>query len=420
VTSAKKSAPPENGAFGAVESVVRQSYGRLIAYLAARTGDVAGAEDALSDALVAALRRWPEDGLPDKPEAWLLHAARNRLIDGVRRAQMREKSAQKLRQIAEEAQDDAMKDDLFPDERLKLLFVCAHPAIDPAARTPLMLQTVLGIEAERIASAFLTSPAAMSQRLVRAKSKIQEAAIPFRVPEPPEWPERLAPVLDAVYAGYTTGWEALPDSASTHHTLAAEALELGRVLARLMPDAAEAHGLVALMLHCEARREARYNGGEFVPLDQQDTDLWSRPVMEEAEEHLKKAASFQSMGRFQLEAAIQSVHADRAQTGKTRWDVIAQLYEGVARLSPSVGSQVGRAVAVAKAGNPSAGFEWLEMIPGKEIVSYQPYWAARGHLLELLDRRAEAREAWIRASGLTDDPALRRYLEKRCAGTATF
>jgi RNA polymerase sigma-70 factor (ECF subfamily) len=341
-------------------------------------------------------------------------------VDAARRAQVRDRSVGELRQIAEEAQDLVMKDDSFPDERLKLLFVCAHPAIDPAARTPLMLQTVLGIGAERIASAFLTSPAATSQRLVRAKTKIQEAAIPFRVPEPPEWPERLGPVLDAIYAGYTTGWEALPDSASTHHTLAAEALALGRLVARLMPDAAEAHGLLALMLHCEARRDARYSaGGEFIPLDQQDTELWSRPLMGEAEDHLDKAATFQSMGRFQLEAAIQSVHAGRAQTGETRWDVIAQLYEGLVRLSPSIGSQVGRAVAMAQAGNPAGGFELLEMIPAKEVVDYQPYWAARGHLLHLLRRHKEAREAWTRASGLTDDPALRRHLEKRCAEAAT-
>jgi len=407
-------------AHAAVESVVRQSYGRLIAYLAARTGDVAGAEDALGDALVAALQRWPLDGVPDKPEAWLLHAARNRLVDAVRRAQVRERSMEKLQEIAEEAQGLVMNDDSFPDERLKLLFVCAHPAIDPAARTPLMLQTVLGIEAERIASAFLTSPAAMSQRLVRAKTKIQEAAIPFRVPEPPEWPERLAPVLDAIYAGYTTGWEALPDSDSTHHTLAVEALALGRLVARLMPEAAEAHGLLALMLHCEARRNARYSAeGEFIPLDQQNTELWLRPLMEEAEDHLRRAASFQSIGRFQLEAAIQSVHAGRAQASETRWDVIAQLYEGLVRLSPSIGSQVGRAVALAQAGNPAGGFELLEMIPAKDIRDYQPYWAARGHLLHLLHRNAEAREAWTRASGLTDDPALRRYLEKRCAEAAT-
>jgi predicted RNA polymerase sigma factor len=199
----------------AIETVVRQSYGQIIAYLAARSGDVAAAEDALSDAVLAALRRWPVDGVPDKPEAWLLQAARNRLIDSIRHDQVRLRSSEYLQQIAEEAQTMATTIDSFPDERLKLLFVCAHPAIDVAVRTPLMLQSVLGIDATRIASAFLVAPKAMSQRLVRAKTKIRDATIPFCVPEPQEWSERLAFVLDAIYAAYTTSWETGSDSSST-------------------------------------------------------------------------------------------------------------------------------------------------------------------------------------------------------------
>jgi RNA polymerase sigma factor, sigma-70 family len=236
----------------AIESVVRDSYGRLVAYLAARSGDVAAAEDALGDAFVAALKRWSAEGVPEKPEAWLLHVARNRMIDAARRTQVRQKSEEFLQQIAEEAQAVAKAHEHFPDERLKLLFVCAHPAIDSAARTPLMLQTVLGIDAARIASAFLVSPAAMSQRLVRAKNKIRDAAIPFRVPEPPELNERVSFVLDAIYAAYTTGWESLMEAASTHHALAGEAILLGRMLAQLMPREPEGHGLLSLMLHCEA------------------------------------------------------------------------------------------------------------------------------------------------------------------------
>ncbi len=293
-----------------VESVLRNSYGQLIVYLAARTNDVAGAEDAMSDALVAALKSWPAEGIPKKPEAWLLHVARNRLIDAARRAKVSQRSEAMLLQIAEEAQIVATTHEHFPDERLKLLFVCAHPAIDPAARTPLMLQTVLGIDAALIASAFLASPAAMSQRLVRAKLKIRDAAIPFHVPNPPELTERLSFVLDAIYAAYTTGWESLPDTASTHHALATEAIALGRMLIQLMPQEPEAHGLLALMLHCQARRDARYTSdGEFVPLDQQDTTKWSRALIHEAEEHLRIAAGFKCPGRFQLEAAIQSLHS---------------------------------------------------------------------------------------------------------------
>jgi RNA polymerase sigma-70 factor (ECF subfamily) len=409
----------ESATHAAIEALARNSYGRLIAFLAARSGDVAGAEDALSDAFIAALERWPVDGLPEKPEAWLLHVARNRIIDAARHNEVRVNSEPFLQRIAEEAQNVAARHEHFPDERLKLLFVCAHPAIDPAARTPLMLQTVLGIDAARIASAFLISPAAMSQRLVRAKNKIRDAAIPFRVPDPPEWNERVSFVLDAIYSAYTTGWESLTEISSTHHALAGEAIAIGRILVQLMSHEPEAHGLLALMLHCEARRAARYTSkGEFVPLDQQDTALWSRPMMDEAEEHLRTAATFKRMGRYQLEAAIQSIHASRAVSGHIDWQEIALLYEGLAQIAPGIGSLVGRAVSMAQAGNPVAGLAVLDEIPASRIADYQPYWAARGHLLELRDRKVEAQQAFTRAASLTDDPALRDYLFKRAANSA--
>ena len=398
----------------AIEAIARNSYGRLIAFLASRSGDVAGAEDALSEAFVAALEKWPMDAVPERPEAWLLRVARNRLIDAARHNQVRQDSETFLQQLADEAQTVAEAGEHFPDERLKLLFVCAHPAIDPAARTPLMLQTVLGIDAARIASAFLVSPAAMSQRLVRAKSKIRSAAIPFRVPDPPDWVERVSFVLDAIYSAYTTGWDSLNEVGSTHHALAGEAISIGRTLVQLMPTEPEARGLLALMLHCEARRAARFtSAGEFVPLDKQDTALWSQAMMDEAEEHLRTAATFRQMGRYQLEAAIQSIHASRAQTGSTDWAQIALLYEGLVRTAPGIGSRVGRAVAFAQSGKPADGLAALEKIPADRVVNYQPYWAARGHLLQLLDRNGEAREAFTRAASLTDDPALREFLFKR-------
>lgn len=401
----------ESTTHAAIETVARDSCGRLIAYLAARSGDVAGAEDAIGDAFVAALERWPAEGVPEKPEAWLLHVARNRMIDAVRRSQVRQKSEKFLQQIAEEAQTVAKAQEHFPDERLKLLFVCAHPAIDPAARTPLMLQAGLGIDAARIASAFLVSPAAMSQRLVRAKNKIRDAGIPFRVPEPPQLDERVSFVLDAIYAAYTTGWESLMETASTHHALAAEAIALGRMLVQLMPNEPEAYGLLALMLHCEARREARYTTeGKFVPLDQQDRSLWSKSMIDEAEGHVRSAAAFKRMGRYQLEGAIQSVHASRARSERIDWKEIALLYEGLMRIAPGIGSLVGRAVAIAQAGDPAAGFDALEQIPMDRTANYQPYWATRGHLLRLLCRKDEAVEAFNRAASLTDDPALREYL----------
>jgi RNA polymerase sigma-70 factor (ECF subfamily) len=302
----------------------------------------------------------------------------------------------------------------FPDERLKLLFVCAHPAIDVAARTPLMLQVVLGIDAAKIASAFLVSPAAMSQRLVRAKTKIRDAGIPFRVPESPELSERLSFVLDAIYAAYTTGWGSVPDAVSTDRALASEAIVLGRVLVQLMPAEPEALGLLALMLHCEARREARFSStGEFMPLDQQDTTRWSLDLMEEAEKLLRTASAFGRAGRYQLEAAIQSIHAARIRTGKIDWQEIALLYEGLVRFAPNIGASVGRAVALAQAGNPSAGLNALDALPQSSVVNYQPFWAARGHLLRVLNRKQEAHVAFTRAASLTDDPALREYLFKR-------
>ena len=410
----------ESATHAAIETVARDSYGRLIAYLAARSGDVAGAEDALGDAFIAALKRWPAEGVPEKPEAWLLHVARNRMIDAARRKQVRQESETFLQQITEEAASVAATQEYFPDERLKLLFVCAHPAIDPSAQTPLMLQTVLRVDAARIASAFLVSPAAMSQRLVRAKNKIRDAGIPFRVPEPPELEERVSFVLDAIYAAYTTGWESLMETASTHHALASEAIALGRMLTQLMPREPEAHGLLALMLHCEARREARYaSDGDFVPLDRQDTALWSQSMIDEAETHLHSAAAFKRMGRYQLEAAIQSVHANRAKTGHIDWKEIALLYEGLVRIAPRIGSLVGRAVAIAQTGEPAVGLAALDGIRSEQTADYQPYWAARGHLLRLLNRNDEAVEAFNRAASLTDDPALREYLLQRST-TSTF
>jgi len=406
----------ESATHDVIEAVARDSYGRLVAYIASRTGDIASAEDALSEALVAALENWPTKGVPEKPEAWLLHVARNRQIDASRREQTRRDAEPLLQQLAEEAEATTSERESFPDERLKLLFVCAHPAIDPAARTPLMLQTVLGNDAARIASAFLVSPTAMSQRLVRAKNKIRAAAIPFRVPDPPEWAERVSFVLDAIYSAYTAGWEALNEVGSTHHALASDAVSMGRTLVQLMPSEPEAHGLLALMLHCQARRAARFNShGEFVPLDQQDTTLWSHPMIDEAEEHLRNAALFKRIARYQLEAAIQSIHANRAKTGSTDWQEIALLYEGLVRIAPGIGSQLGRAVALAQAGQAAVGFAALEQIPVSRIASYQPYWAARGHLLQLLNRNDEAQKAFTRAASLTDDPALREHLFKRSA-----
>lgn len=255
-----------------IESLARDSYRRLLAYLAARSGDVAGAEDALSEAFVAALQRWPMEGLPEKPEAWLLTAARRRMIDAARHEEVRDQAAERLLMASEMAELQVETKDHFPDERLKLLFVCAHPAIDASVRTPLMLQTVMGLDAARIASAFLTSPTAMGQRLVRAKTIIRDAGIPFSIPAKSELSLRVQSVLEAIYTAYTCGWDDGEDA--TRDGLVNEALWLGRMAVELLPHEPEALGLLALMLHSQARHSARRDAeGSYVPLPEQDVRL---------------------------------------------------------------------------------------------------------------------------------------------------
>jgi RNA polymerase sigma factor (sigma-70 family) len=390
----------------AVEQAARESYSRLVAFLAARSGDMAAAEDALSDAFLAALKHWPRTGVPERPEAWLLTAARRKLIDASRHARVHAEAVPDLLAVTTEAQN-LTDNDMFPDERLKLLFICAHPAIDPAARTPLMLQTVLRLDAVRIASAFLVKPSAMGQRLSRAKAKIRDAGIRFAIPEAKDLPERLDAVLEAIYAAYGRDWDDVT-------RLASEALDLGRVLLRLMPAEPEVEGLLALMLHCEARRDARRSPeGGYVPLSEQDVARWSEPMIEEAEQHLAAAARAGRMGRFQLEAAIQSVHAQRARTGQTDWEAVALLYEGLVRLAPTIGALVGRAAAVAEARGAPAGWALLHAIPTEAVNTYQPYWALEAHLLKRMQRFEAAREAYSRAIGLCEDQAMRDFLVAR-------
>ena len=401
-----------SGAAQAAELAARTSYGRLLAYLAARWRDVARAEDALGDALLAALETWPRSGVPDKPEAWLLTAARRRLVDGARHASVATAAEADLYVMLDERADASHA--AFPDERLALLFVCAHPAIDEAARTPLMLQTVLGLDAARIASAFLVAPATMGQRLVRVKAKIREAGIRFEIPAPGELAARLDAVLEAMYAAYGSGWEDVAGADPRRRGLAEEAIWLGRLVTRLLPDAPEAHGLLALMLHCEARRPARRDAaGAYVPLSEQDVTRWSRSLIAEAERVLAVAAQANAPGRFQLEAAIQSAHAQRALTGKTDWEAIALLYEGLLRWAPTVGGHVAYVAALAEARGANVGLAALDAIPSDAVAAYQPYWALRGHLLNSLGQRAQAREAYDRAVGLSEDAAVREFLLTR-------
>ena len=397
----------------AIERVARESYGRLVAYLSSNTRDVGSAEDALSNALVAALETWPRDGVTQNPDAWLQTAARRSFIELVRHRQVAEASEPTLALLREESKDMTLSPE-FPDERLKLLFVCAHPAIDPAMHTPLMLQTVLGLDAARIAHAFLISPTTMGQRLVRAKTKIRDAGIQFEAPQDRELPQRLDAVLEAIYAAFGIGWDDMAGADQRGRDLAEEAIWLGRVLLQLMPEEAEVHGLLALMLHCEARRAARRGtDGQFAPLSEQDAQQWSRPLIEEAERHLAEASKRGRIGRFQLEAAIQSIHAERARSGRTEWAAIMLFYEQLIRISPTFGTRTGYAAAVAEAKGPEAGLATLDAIDPDDISAYQPYWAVRAHLLQRLGKTPEALDAFDRAIGLTEDPAVRQFLLQR-------
>ena len=396
-----------------IERVARESYGRLVAYLSSRTRDVGSAEDALGNALVAALETWPRDGVPQNPEAWLLTTARRSFIDLLRHRQVAEASEPTLALLREESKDKTLSPE-FPDERLKLLFVCAHPAIDPAMHTPLMLQTVLGLDAARIAHAFLISPTTMGQRLVRAKTKIRDGGIRFEIPQERELPQRLDAVLEAIYAAFGIGWDDMAGVDQRGRDLAEEAIWLARVLLELMPKEAEVHGLLALMLHCEVRRAARRApDGRYVPLSEQDCQKWSRPLMEEAERHLGEASSRRCTGRFQLEAAIQSVHAERARSGKIQWNAIMMFYEELIRISPTLGTRTGYAAAVAEAKGAEAALAALNAIAPDDVSAYQPYWAVRAHVLQQLRKIPEALDAFDRAIGLTEDPAVRQFLLQR-------
>ncbi len=397
----------------AAEGVARASYGRLVALLASRSRDIAAAEDALAEAFRTALEVWPRRGVPARPDAWLLTVARRSLGHVHRHGRVREAASGTLALLHEEMQE--REPDRIPDGRLKLLFVCAHPAIEPSVRTPLMLQTVLGLEAERIAGAFLASPAAMSQRLVRAKAKIRDAGIRFVEPDPDDLPARLEAVLSAVYAAYGTAWDATPGAAEGGG-LGAEAIYLGRVLAGLMPGEPEVLGLLALMLYCEARTKARRDAdGAFVPLDRQDHTLWSRDLVIEAEGLLTAASRIGRFGRFQTEAAIQSVHVQRPFTGRTNTRALVMLHDLLAEQAPSIGAHVSRAAVHGEAFGAQAGLTLLDALEPARIETYQPYWAVRAHLLRRAGREAEAGPAFTRAMGLTEDPAVRAHLAAEAA-----
>lgn len=394
-----------------VERVARESYGRLIAYLGGRFGDLAAAEDALAAALVAALETWPVSGVPDSPDAWLLTVARRRQLDDHRKKIVRADGANHLHLITEEIIAVAELENDIPDRRLALMFACAHPRIDLGAQTPLILQAVLGLTAADIAARFLVSPKAMGQRLVRAKARIKCEKIPFLVPEKEELQERLPSVLAAIYAAYTNGWMDI-DAAET---LAFEAIWLARVVVSLLPDEPEPKGLLALMLYSEARRPSRQTkDGAFVPLDNQNVELWDRAHLTAAEALLHEANASGPTGRYQIEAAIQSAHIARRLHGVPNWQAILSLYELLSRLAPSPVVTLNRAAALASSGDSCAALsDILRLADDPKMADYLPYWAARAGICADLGRNSDAVEAFTVAIGLCWLKGERRHLEEQ-------
>lgn len=403
-----------------LSGLMADDYGRLVASFSVRTRDVAAAEDAVSEAFSRALRLWPVEGIPEQPTAWLRTVARRKWIDDIRRQSSRQ-PLHDMDEFADLPEEDRLAQTMA-DDRLPLMFACAHPAIDPSLHAPLILQSILGVDAASIASAFLVSPTTMGQRLVRAKNKLRDAGVAFELPEDHQWKERLSAVLDAIYVAYTLGWDALLVDQTGRRELSAEAIRLARLVVRLLPAEPEPLGLLALMLYAESRQAARRDEqGRYVPLLEQDPAQWDGEFLREAEGRLFEASRAQCHGRFQLEAAIQSAHARRYWQEEPAWGAIVDLYAKLLELAPSWGAAVGQAAAVMHVRGPEAALALLDERQAPGLMSYQPYWAVRGHVLARLGRLDDASAAWQQAIGLTDDPDVRHYLlncQQRLSGTS--
>jgi RNA polymerase sigma-70 factor, ECF subfamily len=398
----------------AITTAYAQEWGRIVATLIRLTGDWDLAEECAQDAFTTALERWPRDGVPDRPGAWLTTTARNRALDRIRRSATEASKLQEVARMADLGEDRVTLDD-FPDDRLRLMFTCCHPALTLDAQVALTLRTLAGLTTAEIAGAFLVSEHTMGQRLFRAKHKIRHAGIPFRVPPGHLLPERTSAVLAVLYLLFNEGYAASGGADLVRQRLTAEAIRLGRLLTTLMPDEPEASGLLALMLLHDARRPGRLDAhGDLVPLEDQDRATWNRPQIEEGIAILERALRRQSPGIYQVQAAIAACHAEAPVADETDWPQIALLYGELARFAPGPIVELNRAVAVAMADGPAAGLGLVDALTQSgQLAGYHLLPATRADLLRRLDRHAEAVNAYREALDLATAEPQRRYLERR-------